>query len=129
MTTTTEIAAVYYLPGSFVAEETTLVLSEGTPEEALSKAPKRAFAFKLRTTKVAEIDDQILRGQPEYSGHYYLPGAVQLSKDEVAEAEGERSILRRNMEYNGWDYVVRTKLGNYQPLEANDVVLAVREEV
>lgn len=46
-----------------------------------------------------------------------------LDASQVAALDGDHEILLDNMEFNDWDTVVRTRCGNFQPVESNDTVL------
>lgn len=47
-----------------------------------------------------------------------------LTSADVEALEGDHKILLSNMAGNGWDPIVRTRRGNFQPFEENDVVVS-----
>lgn len=47
-----------------------------------------------------------------------------LTNVEVAALPGNHETLLSNMRSNGWDTVVRTRVGNFQPFQENDVVIS-----
>lgn len=118
--------AEYWLPGSFVSETDTKKLEYRSVEEALRKMPKNAYAFNLydirvRTGQLEDGHDIVDRKAENRSGRYY-PGGRRYNLDEAKREHGERSILVSNMECNKYD-VVKTRLGNYQPIEPGDSII------
>jgi hypothetical protein len=125
---TVTTSAVYEETGAFFSEESTVRLADGDLEqlkrEAVTKAPQRAYAFRLqRVVSVpVEVDghtEQAMTRPLKIAGakeRYFLGGDVFTA--DTLPAEDAIGHLQENMECNGWTHVVRTPFGNYQPFEA-----------
>lgn len=120
----------FYSPGTFIAETTTLPVSEWSVEEALKLADTVierhgatpfAFRFIIRSREENELDSKISAS----SNLYFLGGKVE-ALDEIRNRKDPKDdILISNMEINGWDRVV-TNSNSYrwtQPLEENDSII------
>jgi len=117
----------YMYPGSFMSEYESHVAENRDPKKL--NVPKSAFGFKFydQTSKKIKIDgkEQTAWGaRKKESGIYYPSGQVFTAETLRALKDGQAyDILIYNMECNGWKQVVRTRRGNFQPLETNDVIL------
>ncbi len=118
--TTKQFVTFYYL-GIFMSEESSQEV-ESRDVMALD-VPDSAFAFEFWERTETEVDGEALKGQPKNrSGRYYPEGRVMSVADVLVEDTDNR-ILVSNMENNGWDHVVKTRRGNYQPFLATDRVI------
>jgi len=110
----------FMYPGALVTETSVQEVSARDPTKI--EAPENCFGYRFFDRVEGEIDGEAVVGKPKnYSGVHYF-GTVKTLDDIKGEMPG--SILQRNMEGNGWDKVVQTRMGNYQPLTVEDVVLA-----
>lgn len=120
---------VYLLPGSFVSEEYRVNVGYWDVEKARQDCRDNVFAFYFTT---AIVPDPIPDGSGGYfkvipkiektSGRYYPKGRVY----ELADIEyffGKYDTLYLNMKSNGWDRVVKTRAGNFQPFRKNDQII------
>lgn len=124
------IKALY--PGSLFAEERCNDLTDEqasmTPRQ-LSDAlvPKGAFAFSIQTVReqTSTLEDGRTEQHREVideSGRYY-PGGQSMTEEDIKRLDGDYEILLSNMRNNGWPVLVRTRRGNWQPLQEQDVIL------
>jgi hypothetical protein len=134
-TTRTVITATPLYPGSLFPEDGRPVeIPDATPEAALATAGEddRWFALDVRTTTQKRWTDgdggEMWRVVEESSRYRIYVGEV-LTADDLEHLPGiaDYSILLSNMRGNGWERVVRTRRGNFQPIEPGDVVLAPAE--
>ena len=111
----------YSFPGSFMSNLSVKELQARVVPDVL---PDNCFAYRFfDKTEVAE-DGEILTGpRKNESPMYYL--GESLTIEDVQALPGDHEILQSNMRCNGWDNVVRTVCGNFQPLRDGDVVIAV----
>lgn len=111
----------FFFPGSFMSETSTTEVSDrSTP----THVPPNAFAYRFHEIEEVTLDGEKLKGNAKnYSGMHYFGQAFTLSQ--VKEQFPTQKILISNMECNGWKKIVRTKIGNFQPLNDNDVVFHV----
>ena len=111
---------VFMLPGSFVSEQEVRKVDDRCFPQDI---PRAAFAFYFYDVfESIGPRGEVVKGQPQnVSAKTYFGEAFALErvKSEVPHAE----ILISNMKVNGWDRVVWTRLGNWQPLEPDDVVI------
>lgn len=118
---------VFFSPGSFVAEDTTLPIDSWSVDKAVSMSTKikerygakpYGFHFITKTRGDADLDSKVTKT----SGMYYMNCKVQTIKDFDPVAD---RILIDNMRCNKWDRVVTTTKGYKwtQPLRPGDVVL------
>jgi hypothetical protein len=118
----------YYHPGIIVSEETDKPIADRSPRQAVSAAPASAFAFSFFdvaiTTAAVGGEEMAMRSRKHNeSGRYYLDGE-RLDEADVEALSGRYPALLANMQGNGWLAVVRTCAGSYQPLRAEDSIIA-----
>lgn len=107
-------------PGAFFSEHSTEEIAERNAE--LVKVPEGAFAYQFYDREEVEVDGETLRGEcKNYSGFTYFGKAYTL--EEVKSEFPQYTTLISNMECNGWNKVVRTRRGNWQPIEEGDIVI------
>jgi hypothetical protein len=117
----------YFIPGTLFSEEDTQKITNRNVAAAVAKMPKYAFAFQFYDVVVKEgtLEDgtKITDRKPvKFSGRYY-PEATTYTLDDIKREKGEDSILTRNMISSDYKVVVKTRCGNYQPLEEGDQVI------
>ncbi len=111
----------FFYPGSFVSEPS--VQEVGNREAAIT-LPERAYAYRFFSRSEVEQYGEMLRGQPKYySPTTFYGEAMTLEEVKALTPSSDYRILVSNMECNGWSRVVRTKFGQFLPLNSEDVVL------
>jgi hypothetical protein len=115
--------AEFLYPGIIVSETP---LKEITREEYLNpekvSVPKGSFGFRvMHRNEVIQEGDVLLGQYKNTSGWFYI--GRKLSKVDVCKEFGVESTLFRNMENNGYDYVVNTAFGQSFPLHDKDTVV------
>jgi hypothetical protein len=120
----------FYSPGTFFAEVTEKPIDSWDVEKAKEmargiteryQATPYGFRFTTRTRGENDLDSEVTATSPMY----YLGGKVETLEDVKRRNDPKESILRSNMECNGWDRII-TNTNSWkwtQPLEPNDVVL------
>lgn len=118
-------------PGTFVAEDSTKPIDswDVTKAQKMGKSVEErygaipyAFYFTTRKRGKDDLDSKVAKR----SSTYYLPHCkVETLADVKMRNDPKESILRQNMECNGWNRIVTTTKGWKwtQPLEKNDVLL------
>lgn len=124
-----KITATYYYPGAFFSEDTTRDITAPTLAAAIDARPDdRWFAVEVKRTPVKVFrsddgDERVLSdGKPVKVAKWYV--GEEFTAEEVEAMGDDHRILFSNMRGNGWPTVCRTRAGNWQPVEAGDVVLA-----
>jgi hypothetical protein len=118
---TTKTYVTFFYPGSFFPETSIREVAERslTPDEI----PNGCYAYRFHSQVEGTLDGEKVVGSPkDYSGMFYI-GEV-LTLEQVKEKYPTNKILISNIEGNGWDVVVRTRLGNFQPLSQGDKVIS-----
>ncbi len=107
-------------PGIFVSEYSHEEIAERKPE--LVNVPEDAFAYRFYDQVQTIVDGELLTGERKnYSGITYFGKVYTL--EEVKAQFPEYTTLISNMKCNGWNRVVRTRKGNWQPFEDGDTVI------
>ena len=117
----------YYFPGSLFSEESTRTIDHRDPARAADDAPDGAFCFTLHDVEETPDlgpDFTVIPKPKNKTGRYYIGGEV-FTVEQVEALDGDHDILAANMRCNGYEQVVRCRTGNWQPLEADDVVLEI----
>lgn len=108
----------FLFPGSLFPEETVKEIVFGMPE-----IPKGCFAYYLWDREEVVLDGETLYGKPKnITGRYYF--GKELSLDEVKRLYPDAKTLHFNMQANKYKTVVRTRCGNFQPLEEKDTIVS-----
>jgi len=124
----------YLYPGSFLPEEgRTVRVADATLAWALRHSPDdRWFAAEFSTQDWqrwtnAEGDEKWMpvSGARPVKRRVYVGEAMTV--DQVAALPGDHRTLISNMNGNGWATVVRTRAGNFQPVEDGDVVVSAAD--
>lgn len=120
-------------PGSFLPEEGA---SEQVPNYMTAEHIALAFSdkpgwFAIEVTnqnwkfwETEEGDREWRPAKDDTAKSYRIYIGELMTSAEVAALDGDHEILLSNMRINDWDPIVRTRRGNFQPLEEGDVVLA-----
>lgn len=133
MTTRTRITATPLYPGSFFPEDGRPVeLPDASFEAALAAVTDDGGWFALQVTTVeqkrwddgegGELWKQI--GAPIAAYRIYVGEEFTAEDIESWPTADQHDILLSNMRGNDWPTVVKTRRGNFQPVEHGDVVIA-----
>ncbi len=131
-TTRTRITATPLYPGSFYPEDGRPVqIPDADSSTALAAVGDDDgwFAIEVRTRLEKRWEDGAggVMWQPTGSSNSYRIYVGEVPVADVERLDGDHSILLSNMRGNGWERVVLTRRGNFQPLESGDVVLSPAE--
>jgi hypothetical protein len=129
--TRTRITATPQYPGSFFPEEgRPVVLLSDDPHTAIETVSDdgRWFALDVRTTTQKRWTDgdggETWTTVGELARYRIYVGEALTAADVERLDDGQDySILLSNMRGNDWQRVVRTRCGNFQPVEPGDVVI------
>jgi hypothetical protein len=136
-TTRTKITATPLYPGSLFPEDGRPVeIDDADPQTALAAVADTGawFALEVRTTTEKRWTDgdggELWRTAAELSRYRIYVGEA-LTADDIERLDDghDYSILLSNMRGNGWEQVVRTRRGNFQPIEPGDVVVPADQAV
>ena len=117
----------FHYPGTFVAETAVV---EITSRDADFNIPKTCFGFVFFDREYVTVDGEQLSGSRKNESNFWYFGTVYtLHQLEVLNTNSKYDVLLSNMKCNKWPRVVRTRCGNFQPLEAGDVVLNIPRNV
>lgn len=109
-------------PGSFLPNEKWLEIKS---REDKIDAPDNCFAYYFFDREEVEQDGELLKGEAKNeSGRFYFGKAM--TAQEIERTEPNCEILLANMRINKWEKVVKTRMGNFQPIEKNDVILELQ---
>lgn len=120
----------FYSPGTFLAEDTTKPIDAwdaGVAKAMMGGIKERygatpyGFRFTTRGRSDADLDSKVIATSPMY----YVGGKVETLEEVQARNSPDETILRANMECNGYSRIWTTTEGWKwtQPLNAEDVVL------
>lgn len=121
----------FLYPGSFYPEESgSKRIDNYEVATVLAAAPEDEGWFAAEVTTGVWLKWTSESGEEKWSPgmgegnkfRVYIGEA--LTVEDVEALEGDHHILVANMRGNGWEKVCRTRRGNFQPIEANDFVLA-----
>lgn len=119
----------FHSAGSFVAETTTkeidswnVDVAKKMAEDITERYGAKPYGFNFITK--SRDDNDLDSKVSDSSGMYYI-NCRMLTLEDVEKEKGKSSILYSNMECNGWNRVVTTKVGWgwTQPLGDKDIVL------
>lgn len=130
-TTRTRITATPLYPGSFFPEDGRPVeIPDASAETVLAVMDDdgKWFALEVRTTLEKRWDDGaggVMWTSTGSSTSYRIyKGSILTAADIERLPDADRyGVLLSNMRVNDWDRVVRTRAGNFQPVEPNDVAV------
>jgi len=133
-TTRTRITVAPLYPGSLFPEDGRPVEIPDTDSATALAAVAddgRWFALEVRTTpqkRWTDGDGGELWTSTGEGSSYRIYAGESFTVADVEQLPGDYSILLSNMRGNGWAKIVRTRRGNWQPLEGDDVVIAMPTE-
>lgn len=113
----------FYHPGAFVSETSAVSIAERCPKVAAAMAPDSAYAFRFFDRREVEVEGEKLVGNPTNESPTYYIGGELMDYDAVRDRVPNNEILLSNMRGNRWEHVVRTRFGNFQPLNEGDQIL------
>jgi len=108
-----------------------LLVSETSVEEIAERDTKKVemsdscFGFRFFDRTVSVIDGETLTGDRKNVSGWYYQGEKMTLEQVKASFGNDRNyrILISNMENNGYDAVVKTKFGQFIPLNDGDTIL------
>jgi len=111
----------FFYPGIFFSESSSREVAERVPR---GEFPDGSFGCRFFDREAVKGDhDDWLYGSPfNYSGIYYRGGTDYTLKEVKAFFPNE-DILISNMEANGYEKVIKTSMGNWQPFTDKDTIL------
>lgn len=120
--------ARYYIPSLLWAGESSRQLKERSPEEALAQMPPEAFGFRLYDVEVLvgvlENGEPVESRKVKRESEMYYPGGQKFTAAQVAKLDdSDYDILKSNTRANKYKALVKTRMGNWQPLEEGDIIL------
>lgn len=135
-TTRTRITATPLYPGSFMPEPGTPVeIPTNLTASALAAVEDdgRWFAIEVTTETQTRWSDGAGGERWASNGdatrfRIYAGETFTIADMEARNDDGRYEILLRNMRGNGWDPIVKTRAGNFQPKDPQDVVVAVNAD-
>lgn len=120
----------FYSPGTFVAETTQKPIGSWNVDDAVAMATMiseryGAKPYGFRFTTRARADDELDSKQIAQSPMHYIGGKVETRDEVFARNDPGETILRSNMEINGFDRIwVSTRGWKWtQPLMPEDIVI------
>ena len=130
-----KITATPLYPGSLFAEDGRPVeIPDADPQTALAAVDDDGswFALLVKTARQKRWTDgdggELWRTVSELGRYHIFVGEELTAADiERWDDADQYAILLSNMRGNGWERVVRTRRGNFQPVEPGDVVVAPAE--
>ena len=113
-------------PGIMFPEyETVEVLSRDIDELDI---PDNVYAFHFFDRIEEEIDGVVLKSEALNESPRYLYNGRVMSRSEIMVEVPNNKILLSNMESNGWYYMFRSHLGNFQPIWEDDIIVGESDE-
>lgn len=110
----------FLFPGSLFPNERSQKISN---REEKFDIPNGCFAYYFWERQETELNGEILYSdQRNKSGRFYFGKAM--TAQEIEATIPDADILLKNMKYNNWLVVVKTRVGNFQPLMENDTIVA-----
>ncbi len=109
----------YFYPGIMVSETSVKEI----PERINGNIgfPERCFGYRFYDVEVIQLPNEELRGKRKnISGMYYC--GVEYSAEQIKINFPNERILLSNIRCNSYVRLVKTCMGNWQPLDDDDVV-------
>jgi hypothetical protein len=124
----TRHTATFVYPGALVSEPgRTVRIPEPTAAAVMAAGPDEGwYGAEVKTSVVTryrsdEGDERWLHTGSLATFNVYV--GEEFTAEQVEQLPGDHRTLLANMRGNGWDRVVRTRRGNWQPVESGDVVI------
>jgi hypothetical protein len=138
MRPTTKTYVRYLMPGALVPEEGVREVPERNPYQVARDLPDDVFAFEFFDKLITTAEDggetvTLASGERNRSGRFYIDAEKLTTSDIASAAAAEvlpgdrRRVLLSNMRSNGWDVMLRCRTGNFQPMQAGDSIITLRE--
>ena len=105
----------FFYPGVLFAESSSVSI-DARESFNVTDVPTNAYAYRFYDREEIDQNDEKLVGPIKHISGFYFFGKV-YDADDVVTLFPEASILARNMQYNGWNKVVKTRCGNWQPFD------------
>ena len=123
MTTMLKHYVEYLYPGIFLSESSVSEISER--DVSMVSIPDNCFGFRFFDRTETVVDGEILTGhRKNISGWYYKGEKMTLEQVKATFGNDHNyRILISNMEGNGVGAVVKTKFGQFMPLNDEDEVI------
>lgn len=110
----------FIYPGFFLAETSKEKITKTKFDNPLKiKLPESSYGYRVMSREETKINGEELKGEFKNCSGWYLAGE-KLSLADIEKSHGKKSILYMNMK-GSYDYVVKTKFGNYAEFEKGDV--------
>jgi len=110
----------FYYVGSFVSETTIKKIRHRDPSSV--KVPDSAYSFMFYDQEFVVDGDTEFTGNIKNRSPDYYPEGKLYSQEEVLKLRNSSTLLS-NMKYNKWEYVIKSRAGNFQPYEEGETVL------
>lgn len=111
----------FFFPGAFYSDCNVKEVSERNPE--LITIPDGAFAYRFfDQTEEVTVNGESIVGERENSSPLTYLG-TEYTLEEVKAQFPEYTMLISNMEINGWNRVVKTREGNWYPIQMGEKVI------
>ncbi|MCL4384523.1 hypothetical protein M1116_03645 [Patescibacteria group bacterium] len=121
---TTRSYVEFYYVGVFFDEHTTKEVTNRDEYEV--EVPEGVYAFRFFDVKSLEVVGIRLKSDRlNVSPMFYYGGRV-MNAEEVKKLEKEPETVLRNMKVNGWDKVIRCRMGNFKPFLPGDILLKTK---
>jgi len=109
----------YYYPGALFAETE---IEEIKSRKDSLEIPDACFGYSFFDVEETTIDGETLRGKPKNrSGMTYFGKKYTVS--ELKKLLPNEKVLISNIEDGGYSHAVKTRLGNWQVMNKEDVVI------
>lgn len=111
----------FLYPGALFSETSVEEVAERDPRKV--QAPRECFGYKFFDRLEVRVGDETLIGESKnHSGTFYFGRVMTL--EDVKREMPEADILIRNMKGNGYDRIVKTRRGNFQPFTKKDKIVS-----
>jgi hypothetical protein len=119
----------FFSPGSFVSNETDVVVNDIFTQACDIEFPDNAYAFKVFEREDVVDGDSTFHGKPKQIGKtYYHPDSFVRTAGQIESMDGDWKILLSNMRCNDWEYVVFTRWGNWpQRYDPNSCEILIKQ--
>lgn len=113
----------FFYPGSFMSESSAKEVSDRNA--TVTEIPQGAYGYRHFSREEVTQDGELLLGKAkDHSPMTYFGEVLTLEQVQALKPAKNYDILISNMKCNGWDRVVRTVRGNFQPLNEGDKVVS-----
>lgn len=111
----------FYYPGAFFPENS---IKEIKNRRTPRNIPKSSYGFMYFDQEEFKLNDEILTGERKNkSGMTFL--GKKYTIEELKKDFPDHKILISNIENNGYQFAVKTRLGNWQPVGEIDKVIDI----